>query len=73
MKKLNRFYQENSKTVNAIDENKQSSCKGGRFSSPSVLDSVTPAKGIRRKLSKLSEVKNFTSFSEIRAFMLTGK
>lgn len=73
MKKINKFQAENCSKVNPIDTKNQSSFKGGRFPSSSFFSPSNTSKVIGGKINIFSPSKLFTSFADLRAFMLSGK
>lgn len=75
MKKLNKFQAENSNTIKAIEENAQSSFKGGKLSPKSMfgMESGNPIEVVGQKPNKFADVKVFSSFTELKAFLFGGK
>lgn len=72
MKKLSKFQAENHKSVTPIDENRQSSFKGGRIFSGGFV-TLQPAQREVKKSNPLEGTKSLGSFAEFRAAMFGGK
>lgn len=72
MKKLDEFQAKNHKDVKSIDENNQSTFKGGRLPSNSFLN-MQPIQREVEKTNPLAGKKAFSSWAEFRASMFGGK